>query len=155
MWFCLPRQFLPVSVCVTQILVGGGAVAIAAFPPPPTAPAPHPKFSCILRPSLIAMLWPFLDLLAVLHTCWIIMSDHGTNVSPSSTDPPPPAPPRRSLNPWGGVRAILLQLYISVEHLKRMYTSPQPIFELTYFKENMHRLIVYNFYIISSVLHLP
>ncbi len=27
-------------LCVTQILVGGGTVAIAAFPPPPAAPPP-------------------------------------------------------------------------------------------------------------------
>jgi hypothetical protein len=37
-----------------------------------------------------------------------------------------------------GVCAILLRLYTSTEHLKRIYTSPQPIFELTYFKENMY-----------------
>jgi hypothetical protein len=47
------------------------------------------------------------------------------------------------------VCAILLWLYTSTEHLKKecMYTSTQPIFELTYLKEIMYRLIVYNFYI--------
>jgi hypothetical protein len=35
-----------------------------------------------------------------------------------------------------GVCAILLRLYTSTEHIKRMYTSPQPIFELTYLKED-------------------
>jgi hypothetical protein len=42
MRFCLPRRFLPVSVCVTQILVVGGTEAVAAFPPAASAPHPHP-----------------------------------------------------------------------------------------------------------------
>jgi hypothetical protein len=37
-----------------------------------------------------------------------------------------------------GLCAILLWLYTSTEHLTRMYTSPQLIFELTSLKENMY-----------------
>jgi hypothetical protein len=42
--FCLVGQILLVSVRHTN-LGGAGAAVIAAFPPPPAAPAPHPDFS--------------------------------------------------------------------------------------------------------------
>jgi hypothetical protein len=48
MQFCLPRRFSPVSVCVTQILVGR-ASSYSNFPP-----TPHPNFS-LNRPSLTAV----------------------------------------------------------------------------------------------------
>jgi hypothetical protein len=50
----LTVPILPVSVCVTHILVGGGAVAIAAFPPPPAALAPHSNLS-LKKPSFTAV----------------------------------------------------------------------------------------------------
>jgi hypothetical protein len=35
---------------------------------------------------------------------------------------------------WDGVCAILLRLYTSAEHLKRVYTSPGPFLEIYYFR---------------------
>jgi hypothetical protein len=68
MRFCLPRQFLSVSVCVTEILLGV-AVAIAVFPPPPAAPAPPTLIS--ICTTHLSWQWVDLptDLWAIQPTC--------------------------------------------------------------------------------------
>jgi hypothetical protein len=64
MRFCLPGRFLPVSVCVTQILVGG-----AAFPPPPGPTRPPTLIS--ISTTHLSWQWDYLptDLWAIQPTC--------------------------------------------------------------------------------------
>jgi hypothetical protein len=57
--------------------------------------------------------------------------------------------------PLGGsveVCTILLRLYTSTEHLKRVYTSPGPFMEIFYFTSVMVLIIIYNFYVNSFYL---
>ncbi len=67
MRFCLPRKCSPVSVCVTQILVGRGS-SYSNFPPP----RPHPVPTLIsLWTAHLSWLWADLptNLWAIQPTC--------------------------------------------------------------------------------------
>ncbi len=58
----------------------------------------------------------------------------------------------RAGNAGCGVCVTLLWFYTSKEHLKRMHTSPQPILEATYFRQNTYLIIIYKFHIKSLCL---
>jgi hypothetical protein len=44
-----------------------------------------------------------------------------------------------------GVCSTDLRLYTSTNALKQVYTSPEAIYQKTYFQKNVHLKIIYNF----------
>ncbi len=68
MRFCLPGRFLPVFVCITQILVGGGS-SYSSFPPTPGGTRPPTPIS--LQTGYLSWLWADspTNLWAIQPTC--------------------------------------------------------------------------------------